>query len=549
MFSKISVMANCARLNSDAWPRLASSTFKFCLWALILIGIVARIFPLIDPAHRLFWQYMTEDGYLMQTIARNIALGLGMSTADGTIPTNGVQPLATFMFAVMHFIAGESKFEGIVLVTLFSVLVSIVSGYYAYKVGKNVLTELKYGRELSMISAALWFSAPHTIRDSMNGLETGVYFMVLLITLDYYLVKISVNAKAFGLKQKLALGFLLGLCFLARNDAVFFIGGLLLAHLVLGADAAEKGYRNRLIDCLVTGITSIVVALPWIVNNYVRFGSIMPISGLAESRNAHFAQNLPFVPANLFSSTFIYAPVPNAFQQMPIVVMLSILWVSIAIMCFWIFVARHTLVSRRYFLTCIIFTAGISAFYGLFFGVPDFLHRYMAPLSPFLWLASCTAVYFFAGLFFRTFKTSRIVITSCVLILTIGAAVFALTDFKRGYAKGTAQMHRQVVQWVQNNVPESQWVGSPQSGTLGFFHDRTLNLDGKVNPFALHAILEDGNVLEYARNSRIEYIPDWYGVAGWTEMKSNPQFGRDFKVIVRDKQLNLSVMRRIEPVQ
>jgi hypothetical protein len=67
---------------------------------------VARLSPLFDPAGRLFWQFMSEDGYLMQTVARNMAIGLGMSTADGTMPTNGVQPLATFLFAALHALAG-----------------------------------------------------------------------------------------------------------------------------------------------------------------------------------------------------------------------------------------------------------------------------------------------------------------------------------------------------------------------------------------------------------------------------------------------------------
>ena len=68
---------------------------RACLWLLLATGIVARLSPLLDPGHRLFWLFMSEDGYLMQTVARNLALGLGMSTADGTMPTNGVQPLAS----------------------------------------------------------------------------------------------------------------------------------------------------------------------------------------------------------------------------------------------------------------------------------------------------------------------------------------------------------------------------------------------------------------------------------------------------------------------
>ena len=109
-------------------------------------------------------------------------------------------------------------------------------------------------------------------------------------------------------------------------------------------------------------------------------------------------------------------------------------------------------------------------------------------------------------------------------------------------------MHSQVVKWVQGNVPEIQWVGAVQTGTLGFFHDRTLNLDGKVNPAALRAILENGNVLEYVRNSKIDYIADWYPMADWVKIKSEPRFAKDFEVVVRDEQSNLGVLRRIHPV-
>jgi hypothetical protein len=45
----------------------------------------------------------------MLTIARNIAEGHGMSTANGTIPTNGTQPLVTFILAGIFYLAGGDK--------------------------------------------------------------------------------------------------------------------------------------------------------------------------------------------------------------------------------------------------------------------------------------------------------------------------------------------------------------------------------------------------------------------------------------------------------
>ena len=90
---------------------------------LLAAGLIERLLPLLDFKNRLFWLHMSEDGYLMQTVARNMALGLGMSTADGTIPTNGVQPLATFAYALLHALAGGSKQLAIAFVTIFATAV------------------------------------------------------------------------------------------------------------------------------------------------------------------------------------------------------------------------------------------------------------------------------------------------------------------------------------------------------------------------------------------------------------------------------------------
>lgn len=547
MISKIQAIADRVRSGSAALPQIASPSLNACLWTLVLIGVAARLLPLIDLDSRLFWQYVTEDGYLLQTVARNIALGLGMSTAEGTIPTNGVQPLVTFLFAALHFVAGGSKSAGIVLVTLFSTIVAAVSGYYAFKVAAHAYSGLKHGRELAAITAASWFAAPHIITHSMNGLETGLYFASILFTLNYYLSLVSDNSRPFTPRQRLWFGLLLGLTFLARNDAVFFIGGLLLAHLALGGEHAGGGHRHRLNDCLVAGATSLLVAAPWLINNYALFGSIIPISGISESRNAHFGQNLPGLPATLFGSAFVFTPVPLILQQAAPVILMSLICVPASLLGFWFFAAKLTLASRRFFLSSLIFALCIACYYGLFFGASHFLSRYVAPLSPFLWIATAATALFLLCLLFRTLVGFQRAAFSVVLVLVFGSAAFALSDVMRGHSKGTSQMHKQVVEWVQKNVSDSQWVGATQTGTLGFFHDRTINLDGKVNPVALRAILQKGHVLEYARNSKIDYVADWYGMADW--VKHDPQFAKEFEVVVRDEQVNLGVLRRIHPVQ
>ena len=109
------------------------------------------------------------------------------------------------------------------------------------------------------------------------------------------------------------------------------------------------------------------------------------------------------------------------------------------------------------------------------------------------------------------------------------------------YPGVNVQGHSQVVDWVDRNVPADAWVGAVQTGTLGYWHDLTINLDGKVNPEALQARREAGHVLDYVVESEISYLADWVGIAGWVETEG---FASHFEVVVQDPIANLSVLRR-----
>lgn len=540
MIHRVAQLADESRMRAGNIPTFATGPYVLCFWMLLLIGLVSRFSPLFDIDGRLFWQHMTEDGYLMQTIARNIANGLGMTTSEGTIPTNGVQPLATFLFAAMHFFAGGSKLIGTLLVTLVSTLVSGAAAYFFYRVGEKVLGNLRHGRELAMISAASWFAAPQIVEHSMNGLETGVYYLALLYTLNFYLTKISDALWSFGTANRLVFGLLLGLTFCARNDAVFFIAGLLAAHLFFGGASAGGGYRNRLTDCLVAGITSILVSFPWLVYNYSLFGSIMPISGIAESYGYPFGHNLPYLAASLHEAAFLFVPIPRSLEILAPVILASIATIVISVTGFWYYSARLTLPARRFFVSGMAFVVCVGVFYGLFFGATHFLARYVSALSPFLWLSSVVTAFFVLNLVFRTPVAVQRSALALLAVLMVSALGFAGTNF----AQGTTHMHMQVVNWVKENVPETQWVGAVQTGTLGFFHDRTINLDGKVNPDALRARMQEGHVLDYVVRSKINYIADWVGVTDWTTRPESPAFAREFAVVVKDVPGNLGVLKR-----
>jgi hypothetical protein len=93
---------------------------------------------------------------------------------------------------------------------------------------------------------------------------------------------------------------------------------------------------------------------------------------------------------------------------------------------------------------------------------------------------------------------------------------------------------------VQKNVPDDTWVGATQTGTLGFYHDRTINLDGKVNPAAYYAAAED-RAPAYIASTQVRYLADWGGILHWMH---EPEIRAEFEVLVDDPERNLGVLAR-----
>lgn len=510
-------------------------------FALFFVGFIFRLSPIFDIENRVFWQYMTEDGYLMQTIARNMAIGLGMSTAEGTMPTNGVQPLATVIFAGLHYLAGGDKSMGIVYVTIFSAITALLAALGLKKLTLTLFKEWQITPTVASLVAALWFASPLVIGHSTNGLETGLYYLFIIISLHYYF-SLSLNDQLMSSTQRIILGVLLGITFLSRNDAVFFIAALLVAHVFISNAGVLSKIKHRFVDASVAGVASIIVGLPWLIYNKVNFGSIVPISGTAESHNAVFGENFMMIPANLLEASFVYLPIPRALETTLPVFIVSSLIIAFISFAFWKLFASKSLNAKRFFITSYIFTACIGGYYGLTFGASWFVTRYTSALTPMLWLVSFAVMYLllFNRLSSQAFKKIMLAISVILLAIGLGKQIFV-------FKNGDNHMHKQVVDWALENVDRDTWVAAPQTGTLGFFHDRTINLDGKTNSDALKALLEDGHNLSYILDTpAIKYVIDWAGMCHWVETTHEPRFGQTFDVLIRDKEANLCVMKRMK---
>jgi len=154
-----------------------------------------------------------------------------------------------------------------------------------------------------------------------------------------------------------------------------------------------------------------------------------------------------------------------------------------------------------------------------------------APLSPFLALVTAGTTVAVLDRFPRQLATAGT--AAALLAATMMVGVLGLYHHRHG----THHIHFQLQEWVQRDLCEDTRVAAFQSGTLGFFHDRT------VNPDALRARSKP-ELTRYLDGTPVRYLVDWYGLATWSQL----DFVRArYELVVADPERNLAVFRRVTP--
>ena len=255
---------------------------------LILIGLSSRISPLFNQDDRLLQQFVTEDGYLMLTVAHNLAIGNGMSTANGTIATNGIQPLFTFMQAASFYVVTGDKTMGILLVLILSIIISLISALLLYRLTLYALSSRPYATPAAQLVSSLWFASPLVTMHSMNCLESGLYVALILLTMLTWLRYEIEEDHSYFSNKSILIGILLGLTFWSRIDVVFLIAAVTIVHVLLGIHKGKNEIFSRIKESITMGFISIIIAAPWLIYNRLYFGSIMPVSGQTEGGEISF---------------------------------------------------------------------------------------------------------------------------------------------------------------------------------------------------------------------------------------------------------------------
>jgi hypothetical protein len=504
------------------------------VWASFLIGTVARALPLFDSHGRALRQFAAEDGYLMLTIARNLAIGNGLSVENGTTFTNGTQPLMTFVYAGLFWLVGGDKVWGVVLAQGLGVVVAVVGALLLYRVGMLLLRNDRSAATLSAIAAAAWYVAPIGARYTQNCLETGAAAVLPMAVGLYFLRHSPGPERPWPIQRCAMLGALLGVAFWVRNDAVLLSAAVCLILLLSGLRRGAVPISRRITESGSTGLTALAIASPWLIFNYWSFGHLVPVSGVSQGANIPLGYNLAQVPSILAEQISIVALIPGPWETLPVTLVLTsavvLAWFAGV---YWQTKDAHP-VQRQWIAVLSVWAFLHVGFYGLIYGAGYFLGRYFFPLS--LWMALLT-VMLAHRLWLRAGSPSprlaQAAALSLILLMSLGLDV-------RAHQRGMNNGHFQAVEWIEAHVPEDVWVGAVQTGTVGFFHDRSYNLDGKVSPLALQARLE-GRIFQYVLERPIQYLVDWVGIASWVE---DERMAEHFELLVADERRDLAVLRR-----
>lgn len=512
---------------------LSSRQFTYFVGAILLYGLVYRLLPLVLGPDRVAQFFITEDGYLMLTVARNLALGYGLSVSDATIATNGIQPMATFLYALPYMATGGDKVSSLYAIVAIMTVLSVGAAWAVSRFAGEVLKPFGIATSWGLAAGAIWFVGVPSLFHSMNALETGFYVGMVALTVTAF-GQICARGGRYTGRDQVIFGVLCGLTFLVRIDGAFLTIALFATRLIYMPASRQLSIKDAILEAIPPGVITLVFAAPWLLHNQIYFGSIMPISGTAQSMSAQFGQNLSAIPSRLFETMLPMLPIPQSLELTPAVIALCTAVVTPVLLWFLFRVTATKHPMRVAIWAYTLFGCAIVGYYGLSFGARHFLSRYFAPLAPLL----ITAALWVAMDLSRKKEELLRPLAALALILCVALTVrLALPGVKE-------QGHFHVVDWVETNVDDETWVAAVQTGTLGYWHDRTINLDGKVNPEALEARRSQGDVLSYITNSKIDVVADWVRVADWVK-RGNAEFTAVFEVVERDPASNIGILRRV----
>jgi len=477
--------------------------------ALILAGVSLLAVGGYVMASRFLFRigFPLDDAWIHQTYARNLALGGEWAFQPGQISGGSTAPLWSALLAVGYWLRMSPYVWAYAMGALLLWGLSLLGETTVRRAVPSYRSRFPW---VGVFLAGEW----HLVWAAASGMETLLY--TLLVTGVLALL-------AFGKRNYLGLGALIGLSVWVRPGGVTLLGPVVVAALL-----SEGNWPRR---------------LRYLFNVTLGFGIF-------------FALYL------LFNLTLTGTPWPNTFyakqaeyaivRQMPIWVRflaeikLPLIGAGALLLpgalLHWSKALRQrdvgTLVGVAWFL-------GFVMLYAWRLPVTYQHGRYMMPAMPIFFIWGLSGVIAFLGRASanRWRRMSGLAWASSLLLVWLAFWVIGA----KAYAEDVAFIESEMVttaRWVADNVPDDALIAAHDIGALGYFGEHDLvDLAGLVSPEVIPFVRDEVQLAAYLDQRGVDYLitfPMWYpdlthglSVVYNTEGRFAPSMGGENMVVYR----------------
>ncbi|KPK95970.1 hypothetical protein AMJ80_02585 [bacterium SM23_31] len=424
-----------------------------------------------------------DDAYYFFKIAENVAHGKGLSF-DGINKTNGFQPLWLYVLIPIYLIYSGSPETMLRIILIFQVGLITGAALIIYRVHADF-----FSRKISLISGIGYIMVVFV--PSTNGMESALLILMLSLLFAY-----GWKGKVFSRhspKRGLFFGIVLGLVMLARLDTVF-LGAAISAFCVIQIAREPLKRRDHLIRLILIITGASLIVSPYLLFNYLEFGSIMPISGALKSSFPKISLSRDII--NFFAKRYLL---------FAILAFVYFLWKIVSLKKFY-----NSANETRYYEICmlVLSTAIVLHFaHTVIFMKWAVFGWHFIPYALFITLAISEIIAFFLS---SNWKIIFNYIYWFGIIVIIFAGGFII--YKRNYrpldkiSSWSVSSYNAAV-WTRENTNKSDIIAMIDAGIFGYFSQRSvINLDGIVNTMKYQEILKNKKLNKYFKENKVTYF-------------------------------------------
>ena len=482
--------------------------------ALVMLGLLSRLAVAYRSPEGLSIVPLQDDSYYTQSYARKIWHGQLFSLNERH-QGNAFHPLYPFLCAPLHGLSRDDRVLGIRFVVVLNVVLFSIALWLAWRVFNRLAGEDSSHRAAALIGVGLYSVNCIAFRSDLNLMQTGLQLALIWALLDATIWLYQKDDKKF--RDFGVVGAVAGLACLARIDTGLLIFGYGISLLWQWKEWKLTWPRFF----AVTGPAFCAVA-GWSLVSYYFLGTVVPTGGAST-----MAWTLPSVTrigraaavASLLAVGFPHSHPENSFW--------SAWWTGHP----W---ARPLLAMLLFGALLLFLSRGVRTSRASF-------SQTLRPLLPVACGVSILFVTYVAAsratFFFERYFTVALPLIACFWFLLLARAAASgkwrrIAGFVALYTVVFVYFQYRVLRldesylWtafaaVTDLATEEDWIASAESGLLGYYHDRTINLDGKTNVEALRARRNE-RLLEYLTDSDAIYLVDGWGWMFTTDVARTP---------------------------